>query len=85
MSHKHLHALIAVGVGLLLASCHSNLDIDNVDPKAELEMGLALPQITRVFHGLRARGIDFPDEVYTVKYGAELLLKALAERGGRSC
>ncbi len=49
------------------------------------EMGLALPQITRVFHGLRARGIDFPDEVYTVKYGAELQLKALAERGGRSC
>ena len=49
------------------------------------EMGLALPQITRVFHNLRARGIDFPHEVYTVKYGAELLLKALAERGGRSC
>ena len=43
MSVKHLHALIAVGVGLLLASCHSNLDLDNVDPKAELEMGLALP------------------------------------------
>ena len=49
------------------------------------EMGLALPQITRVFHDLRQRGIEFPDEVYTVKYGAELLLKALAERGGRSC
>lgn len=49
------------------------------------EMGLALPQITRVFHDLRARGIDFPGEVYTVRYGAELLLKMLAERGGRSC
>ncbi len=49
------------------------------------KMGLALPQITRVFHNLRARGIDFSDEVYTVKYGAELLLKALSERGGRSC
>ncbi len=49
------------------------------------EMGLALPQITRVFHNLRARGIDFDDEVYTVKYGAELLLKKLAERGGGSC
>ena len=46
------------------------------------EMGLALPQITRVFHGLRERGITFPDEVYTVKYGAELLRRAL--EGGKS-
>ena len=47
----------------------------------ELEsMGLALPQITRVFHGLRARGIDIPEEVYTVKYGAELLKTMLEGR-----
>ena len=46
------------------------------------EMGLALPQITRVFHGLRARGFDIPDEVYTVKYGAELLMQML--KGGHS-
>ena len=46
------------------------------------EIGLALPQITRVFHGLRERGITFPDEVYTVKYGAELLRRAL--EGGKS-
>lgn len=37
------------------------------------EMGLALPQITRIFAGLAARGITFEEEVYTVKYGAELL------------
>ena len=48
------------------------------------EMGLALPQITRVFHGLRARGYDIPDEVYTVKYGAELLLQML-KGGGPGC
>jgi energy-coupling factor transport system ATP-binding protein len=48
------------------------------------EMGLALPQITRVFHGLRARGFDIPDEVYTVKYGAELLLQML-KGGGPGC
>ena len=48
------------------------------------EMGLALPQITRVFHGLRARGFDIPDEVYTVKYGAELLLQML-KGGGPQC
>ena len=51
----------------------------------ELEsMGLALPQITRVFHELRARGIDFPEEVYTVKYGAELL-KAKLEGSVPQC
>lgn len=48
------------------------------------EMGLALPQITRVFHGLRARGIDIPEEVYTVKFGADLLLRLL-EGGGDKC
>ena len=41
------------------------------------EIGLALPQITRIFHGLRERGIVVPDEIYTVKYGAEQLLKLL--------
>lgn len=47
-------------------------------------MGLALPQITRVFHGLRDRGIVVPEEVYTVKFGAEQLLKLL-EGGGSGC
>ena len=52
---------------------------------AELEqMGLALPQITRVFHGLRDRGIVVPEEVYTVKFGAEQLL-ALLKRGKTPC
>ncbi|MBR3446562.1 MAG: energy-coupling factor transporter ATPase [Oscillospiraceae bacterium] len=47
----------------------------------ELEkMGLALPQITRVFRLLRDRGITFPDEVYTVNYGAELLRARLEGR-----
>lgn len=47
----------------------------------ELEkMGLALPQITRVFRLLRNRGITFPDEVYTVNYGAELLRARLEGR-----
>ncbi len=47
----------------------------------ELEkIGLALPQITRVFRLLRDRGITFPDEVYTVNYGAELLRARLEGR-----
>ena len=48
------------------------------------EMGLALPQITRIFHGLRAKGVEIPDEVYTVKYGAEQLL-ALLKGGEGKC
>ena len=47
-------------------------------------MGLALPQITRIFKGLAARGISFPEEVYTVKFGADLLKNRL-EGGQKSC
>ncbi|MCQ2434737.1 MAG: energy-coupling factor transporter ATPase [Oscillospiraceae bacterium] len=43
-------------------------------------MGLALPQITRIFNGLAEKGIRFDDEVYTVKYGAELLKARLEGR-----
>lgn len=46
---------------------------------AELEeMGLAVPQITRVFNRLKAMGCDINDDVYTTKYAKELLLKLLA-------
>lgn len=47
------------------------------------EMGLALPQVTRIFHGLRRRGIDIPEEIYTVKYGAEQLINLLKGGDGR--
>jgi energy-coupling factor transport system ATP-binding protein len=46
------------------------------------EIGLALPQITRIFHGLAERGIHVPEEVYTVKFGAEQLLRLL--KGGNA-
>ncbi len=47
----------------------------------ELEqMGLAVPQITRVFNRLRAMGLGIDDDVYTVSYGSELLLKKLKDR-----
>lgn len=39
--------------------------------------------MTRIFHALRAKGITVPDEVYTVKYGAEHLLALLREGGGQ--
>lgn len=51
----------------------------------ELEsMGLAVPQVTRVFNRLKAMGCAIDDDVYTVGFGRELLLKTLAARqGGR--
>lgn len=50
-------------------------------------LGLAVPQITRVFGALRAAGIDLGEEVYTVEFGRDLILKALAARkgGGTAC
>ena len=43
MSFKHLRAFIAIMAGCMLASCHSEIDLKNIDKTAELEMGLALP------------------------------------------
>jgi len=40
-------------------------------------LGLAVPQITRVFMRLRERGIDVDDSVYTVKYATNLILSML--------
>lgn len=59
----------------------------NVFSKAdELEqMGLALPQITQVFAALRQKGIVFPEEVYTVKFAATMLLEYLKKGGTSSC
>jgi energy-coupling factor transport system ATP-binding protein len=40
-------------------------------------MGLAVPQVTRVFNRLKAMGIDIKDDVYTVGYAKKLLLEML--------
>lgn len=45
-------------------------------------MGLNVPQITRVFAGLRARGLNVPEHVFTVAQGKAALLKLL-QAGGR--
>ncbi len=44
-------------------------------------MGLSVPQITRVFDVLKGRGIDMHDEIYTVKYAAEIVAAELKKRG----
>ncbi len=41
------------------------------------DIGLDVPQITKVFEKLKERGIDFGKEVYTVEYAKKLLLKRL--------
>ena len=47
----------------------------------ELEqMGLAVPQVTRVFNRLKALGLDLGEDVYTVKFGSGLLLDRLGKR-----
>ncbi len=47
-----------------------------------VEYGLSVPQVTKIFLGLRQMGVDVPVDVYTVKYARDVILKALAERGG---
>lgn len=46
------------------------------------EIGLDVPQITRVFLELKKHGIDFGKEIYTVDYAKKLILKYLRERQG---
>lgn len=47
-------------------------------------MGLTVPQITRVFDRLRDSGIAFSDEVYSVDYAKKLVLRLLQEKRVRS-
>lgn len=44
MQFKHLHTFIAVTLAcLLLASCHSKVDLTDINKQAELDLGLAFP------------------------------------------
>ncbi len=45
------------------------------------QMGLSVPQITRVFDILKQKGVDLNDEVYTVKYAVGLITEELKKRG----
>ena len=50
--------------------------------KEIVEIGLDVPQITKVFLELKKHSIDFGKEVYTVDYARKLILKHLTERQG---
>lgn len=43
MNFNHLHTIIAIITVCFLTSCHSDIDLDDIDKKAEVEMGLVLP------------------------------------------
>ena len=43
MKFTHLHAIIAIVAGCMFAGCHSDIDLNNIDSRSEVEMGLALP------------------------------------------
>lgn len=60
-------------------------DRSSVFAKADelTSMGLTVPQVTRVFDRLREMGIDFSDEVFSVDYAKDLVLRLLSERSGQ--
>lgn len=45
-----------------------------------ISMGLDVPQITRVAAGLKKRGLDIGDDIYTVGYAAGRITEVLRER-----
>ena len=43
MQFKHSYALVAIALGCMLTACHSDIDLTDIDTKADVEMGLAVP------------------------------------------
>lgn len=62
--------------------CHDTTQKVFSRSKEISEMGLDVPQITRVFEKLKENGIKIDDDIYTVKYAKEKILQMLAEKDG---
>ena len=58
-------------------------DTPEVFKRAEelTEIGLAVPQITRVFNRLKQSGIDIRTDVYTTEFAKKTILEYLEKRG----
>ena len=58
-------------------------DVDKVFARAPelLELGLSVPQVTKIFLRLRELGLDIPTDVYTVPYAVKTIIKAAQEKG----
>ena len=56
--------------------------VDNVFARAPelLELGLSVPQVTKIFLKLREMGVDVPADVYTVPYAVKMILEAKKRR-----
>ena len=78
---------IAKNADKILVMNHSQVFCYDDTPKVfarseELEsIGLAVPQVTRVFTRLKAMGIDIDTDVYTVERAGEILI----EKSGKPC
>ncbi len=46
-----------------------------------LELGLSVPQVTKIFLRLRQMGLDIPADVYTVPYAVKTVLEAARAKG----
>lgn len=58
---------------------------DRIFARAEelLQMGLSVPQVTKIFLRLRQMGLNLPADVYTVEYAVKTILAAkAAQKGG---
>ncbi len=45
-----------------------------------LELGLSVPQVTKIFLKLREMGVDVPADVYTIPYAVKMILEAKRRR-----
>ena len=56
--------------------------VENVFARAPelLELGLSVPQVTKIFLKLREMGVDVPADVYTVPYAVKMILEAKKRR-----
>lgn len=61
-------------------------DTVNVFKRADeiSKMGLAVPEITRVFNRLKQAGMPIKDDIYTVDYAKSILLDLLAKKGDKN-
>ena len=46
-----------------------------------LELGLSVPQVTKIFLKLREKGIDIPTDVYTIPYAVKTIVEAAQKKG----
>ncbi|MBQ5754828.1 MAG: energy-coupling factor transporter ATPase, partial [Oscillospiraceae bacterium] len=57
-------------------------DVAKVFARADelLELGLSVPQVTKIFLRLRQMGLDIPVDVYTIPYAVKTIQEALAAK-----